>query len=320
MRSILNLLLLLSLLGLSSAGPAWRGGRRSSDFVERCKTNAECIRSHQPLLRPAKRIPKSDSRTLVDRSEYTAPFAFSTPGLYTVSVDTNGTYHISVTGGSGGNGGLTGNTYTGGAAATIQGEFYLTTDQTFFMVVGAAGLSGVNAVAGGGGGGGGGSFIYTPDNSLLVAAAGGGGAGRAQQGQPASTGTTATAGFYGAAAGTGGLGGGASTGSDIGGSGAGFNGDGGTTSGAGNGVGGTTGPYWQGGSNQYAPGGYGGGGGGSIDAGGGGAGYNGGGGGGDTSGGGGGGSFIDDTVASQITPPSLAATSGNGFISVVLLP
>jgi hypothetical protein len=139
-RSILNLLLLLSLLGLSSAGPAWRGGRRSSDFVERCKTNAECIRSHQPLLRPAKRIPKSDSRTLVDRSVYTAPFAFSTPGLYTVSVDTNGTYHISVTGGSGGNGGLTGNTYTGGAAATIQGEFYLTTDQTFFMVVGCCGF------------------------------------------------------------------------------------------------------------------------------------------------------------------------------------
>lgn len=317
MRSILNLVLLLSLLGLSSAGSARRGGRRSSDFVERCKTNAECIRSHQPLLRPARRIPKSDSRTLVDRTVYTSPFSFTDPGLYTVSVDTNGTYLVSITGGSGGDG-VTGDPWPGGVAATVQAEFYLTTDQTFLMVVGGAGMPGVST-NGGGGGGGGGSFIYTPGNSLLIAAAGGGGAGNAQAGEEGSTGTSGVSGAYGGKGGMLGLGGGAGTGSDIGGGGAGFNGSGGTTSGAGNGVGGTSRPAWTGGYNQYASGGYGGGGSGSSDSGGGGAGYSGGGGGGNTSGGGGGGSYIDDTLAQQITS-GVATHYGNGQITVTLAP
>jgi hypothetical protein len=234
---------------------------------------------------------------------------FTGPSIQTITVPIGATSaRITAVGAAGGNGLQAPVTiFTGGAGASIQGDFPVTGGETLSILAGGTGTSGATLNFSGGGGGG--SFAgrgtpfsaFLPGN-LLVAAGGGGGAGAGADGVNASTGTSGTAGSpsggAGGAGGNGGAGGaglfgsggggagvltsggnGADTGVDLG-------GDGGQAISAGA-AGGAAGTF--GGS-----GGFGGGGGSGADGGGGG-GFSGGGGGQALglpfSGGGGGGSF-----------------------------
>lgn len=234
--------------------------------------------------------------------------------IQTFTVPATGSYRILAKGAAGGNS----TTFTGGAGASIQGEFTLTSGQTIQAMVGQ--LGGTTATTSRGGGGGGGTYVNNQTTATLLLAAGGGGGAGQYATTTAANGQTGTSGMAGLVASFG-AGGTAGAGGSAGlytGGGAGW-----TTKGAdaaGNGGkggltfagGGTGGALASGGG----AGGYGGGGGAYAGAAGG-AGYSGGGGGGwsNSGQGGGGGSYNGGT--NQVN--TSGTNTGHGQVVITAL-
>jgi len=257
---------------------------------------------------------------------------FFSPGIYTYTIGTAGTYQIAADGAQGG--AETEYGVQGGAGAAIDGDVYLQAGTKLEIVVGGAGGNGLD----GGGGGGGGSFVIEvngssiADDTILAVAGGGGGGGYLYAGGGGRTGPT------------GGNGGGVQIGGGVPGAGgaAGAAGQGGGSYGAGgggftggsgispingrfnvNGAAGTVaGHTFAGGAGSeylgivYAgAGGVGGGGGATNDDGGGGGGYGGGGGAATYGGGGGGGSYMDAPLLTPVSKEG-GVNDGNGSVSI----
>src|SRR3984885_11156243 len=241
---------------------------------------------------------------------------FITPGMFSFTVPTTGEYALDVLRASGG----ASINAVGGLGAEVSGDIVLTAGETLTLFVGGQGQNAGLFFGGGGGGGGGFVFLGT---SVLAVAGGGGGAGYRANGGPGQTGT------FGGAGGANGTGGGGGTYAHLNGGGgagvasgaAGYGGDGaGIDSGSGakfpNGGGGVGGGGYGGGGGSGLNGG--GGGGGSSGGGGGGGSYLAGGGGAAGYGGGGGGSYLTSLFTNPIL--TAGAHSGDGSISINLLP
>jgi uncharacterized repeat protein (TIGR03803 family) len=255
-----------------------------------------------------------------------------TGSIQTYTVPATGTYAISVSGAQGGQGRET----NGGLGAAVSGDVSLVQGTVLDVVVGGGVNGGTFDYNGAGGGGS--SFVYAAGASQPLAVAGGGGGGSylGSNGGPGQNGTSGQAGsdpifnVYGGSAGINGFGGGGGTypgaydNGNNGGGGGGWLGNGG----AGFGIGGAFGSGGDGpvlfsggaGAGGIGNGGYGGGGGGGGYGGGGGGGYSGGGGGaGDNAGGGGGGgSYLASSFTHTLE--SAGYNSGNGEVSIALVP
>jgi hypothetical protein len=234
------------------------------------------------------------------------------------TVETSGTYEITVYGAAGGS--SDSHTEPGGQGAELAGDFILTANEELEIIVGGAGGTGSHS-----GGGGGGTYVVEINDGTqavddpLIVAAGGGGATYTNEGQNAGTATDGSTpdGYSGG-----------SGGAAVGGEGSGVGGGGGGLTGNGSdGESGTGGASFAnggaGGANPNgtygAAGGFGGGGGGDYGGGGGGGGYTGG----DnlSNYGGGGGSYLDSSGTSTITPTDALAPgqNGDGLVTFELL-
>jgi hypothetical protein len=243
---------------------------------------------------------------------------FTMPGMFSFTAAVSGEYAVELLGASGGNSTIAAN--VGGPGAEVSGDIFLTAGEDLTLFVGGQG--GSNAFYGGGGGG---SFVFHGTDVLAVAGGGGGNAGLiGGVADPGLAGTSGGAGggSYGVNGGMGGTGGGGGSGGGRGGGGAGVNtgpaGYGGDGAGPDAGFGGK---FPNGGAAGVSGpgGGYGGGGGGSdLGGGGGGSGFSGGGGGGQFGSGGGGGSYLASLFTDQVL--SAGVNSGDGSISIDLLP
>lgn len=187
----------------------------------------------------------------------TAPVASLSGTSSAYSVPSGGPYKIRITaqGAKGGSG------YgSGGAGATMMGEFVVLSGQVLNVIAGAPGANGIGTLPGGGGGG---SGVQLPNGALLILAGGGGGGSISSGGAAMTTMSGGGGGYDGGGGGgsveAGGAGGaGTNYGPGGAGGGGGFGGSGGSgSSGGGNGGGGFGGG---GGASAYPTGGGGGGG------------------------------------------------------------
>jgi hypothetical protein len=144
--------LVLIALGLILTADATKN-RAPSDSS--CKTNAECIRAGQPLLRP--RVRTADT-VPHDRRQNTGqafvPVQTSSCGTAQEVFLPTGTYQVQLNGAAGGGDGRGIYKNRGGLGATSPAEFVVSRNITIGYFVGCAGIQ--NA----GSGGGGGSFMY----------------------------------------------------------------------------------------------------------------------------------------------------------------
>jgi hypothetical protein len=255
---------------------------------------------------------------LVSAAEANAEtFAF-TGGVQTFTALVSGEYAVELLGASGGNSNNPDGS-VGGLGAEVSGDVFLTAGEDLTLFVGGRGGTGTLS-----GGGGGGSFVFHGTDVLAVAG-GGGGVGVNGRGGPGLAGTSGgtgggPGGGVGGVGGTGGGGGGGGGGAGVNAGPAGYGGNG-SDPGANGGFGGKFPNGGAGGAD--GTGGFGGGGGGGHGlSGGGGSGFSGGGGGGYHNGGGygggGGGSYLASLFKDQVL--TAGVNSGNGSISIDLLP
>jgi hypothetical protein len=247
---------------------------------------------------------------------------FTLPGQISFTVASTGEYALDLLGASGGAGRFS----AGGLGAEASGDLFLTAGEVLTLYVGGRGQDTYSS-----GGGGGGSFVFLGADVLAVAGGGGGGGfGAGQNGGAGLTSPGGGAGLGGSGGAGGANGTGGSGGTSV------FEGDRGYNGGGGAGVapgaqgfggdglhyvsgyGGKFPNGGAGGAYGGGDGGFGGGGGGGYAGGGGGSGFSGGGGGGANSGGGGGGSYLASLITDQVLTGGM--NSGNGSISIDLLP
>jgi hypothetical protein len=225
---------------------------------------------------------------------------FTMPGMFSFTAAVSGEYALELLGASGGNSTL-GLGSAGGLGAEVSGDIFLTAGEDLSLFVGGQGGSAILA-----GGGGGGSFVFRGADVLAVAG-GGGGSGLVLGDGPGLAGTsggTGGGGIYGGAGGENGNGGGGGThyggggGAGVNAGAAGYGGDGADVvasgfggkfpNGGAGGLGGGSGGYGGGGGYRYG------------------------------GGGGGGGSYLASLLTDQVL--SAGVNSGDGSISIDLLP
>jgi hypothetical protein len=248
-------------------------------------------------------------------------FTYTLPGIYTLDITIGGEYAITVVGASGGDSPHK----TGGLGALLSGDLFIPSGVTLGLLVGGQGMSGDHG-NGTGGGGGGASFVTAAPLVLAIAGGGGGAGFQASDGGPGLTTQDGGngGGTGGGAGGTGGNGGSGGTYAVANGAGGlGFLSPGTDGSGANSGHAGIG--FAGGAGFAGTDGGYGGGGGAGFNGGGGGGGVSGGGGGSGGPhaspsgyGGGGGGSYLYKAFTN--TQLIAGINSGDGSISIALVP